>query len=164
MICLLFMGITSADAASKKEKKANLYRYELESYEGQVAQGQGHTIIKVWSYGKKEELTKKNCMKNAIHGLLFKGFAASSNRAAEKGKEPLVPEGYAAHKEYFDTFFVSDYLQYIQLTNNGQMMAGDIIMISKKEYKIGMVVMVDYDALRKRLEKDKIIKSLDFLF
>ena len=52
----------------------------------------------------------------------------------------------------------------MQLTNKGELLAGDVIKMRKGGYKIGMVVMVNYDALRKRLENDKIIKGLDFLF
>lgn len=141
------------------------YKYELDSFDGSVAAKEGYCIVKVWNYGKKERLTRDNCMRNAIHGILFKGYMATGNRMADKGKKPLVPEGYDAHKKYFDDFFESgDYLQYVQLTNNGQLNAGDVIKIDKKRYKVGMVVLINYNALRDRLEKDKIIKSLDFLF
>lgn len=141
------------------------YLYEIESYNGHIAVADGYCLIKVWNYGKREKLTRDNCSRNAIHGILFKGYSASGSQAYDQGKKPLVPEGYDAHKKYFDDFFESgDYLQYVQITNNGQLSAGDVIKIDKKQYKVGMVVQVNYEGLRDRLEKDNIIKSLDFLF
>lgn len=143
----------------------NEYLYELESFEGRVAAEGGTCLVKVWNYGKREKITRKRCMENAVHGILFKGYAAANNLSADKGRKALVPEGYMAHKDYFDRFFSSgDYLQFVQLTNNGAINSQDLIKISKREYKIGMVVLISYDALRKRLEADQIIKRLDYLF
>lgn len=162
LILLMLLAVSTTLYAKDDDTK---YLYEIESYKGQVAVADGYCLIKVWNYGKREKLTRDNCMRNAIHGILFKGYAASGDMAYDQGKKPLVPEGYDAHKKYFDDFFNSgDYLQYVQLTNNGQLAAGDVVKIAKKQYKVGMVVQVNYDGLRKRLEKDKIIKSLDFLF
>ena len=159
---ILLLALPLALAADDRE---DMYRYELESFEGNMPVQAGSCIVKVWSYGKKEKVTRNECMKNAVHGILFKGYAKSSRRSADHGRKALVPEGYEAHKKYFDAFFDDgDYLQYVQLTNNGRLMAGDVIKIGKREYKVGMVVIINHDALRKRLEKDKIIKALDSLF
>lgn len=152
-------------AVSEGKNDDTKYKYELESFNGDVAAKEGYCIVKVWNYGRKEDITRDNCMRNAIHGILFKGYMPTGSRMADQGKKPLVPEGYDAHKKYFDDFFKSgDYLQYVQLTNKGQMNSGDVIKIAKKEYKVGMVVLVNFNGLRDRLEKDKIVKSLDFLF
>jgi hypothetical protein len=157
-LCSFFCFV--ANAQDKKE-----YLYEIESFEGRVAAEGGTCLVKVWNYGKREKFTRKHCMEMAIHGILFKGYAAANNLSADKGRKALVPEGYASHKDYFDKFFSSgEYLQYVQLTNNGAIDARDLIKISKREYKIGMVVLISYDALRKRLENDNIIKRLDYLF
>ena len=165
LLAVLLSLLCPAMMMAGKGGDDDIYRYEIESFDGRVSSQTGSCVVKVWSYGKKENVTRNVCMKNAVHGVLFKGYAATSGRSADKGREALVPEGYAAHEAYFDEFFDSgDYLQYVQLTNNGQLTAGDVIKVSKREYKIGMVVTIDYDALRKRLEKDKIVKPLDFLF
>lgn len=160
IVSLMFVLCAVVDA---KDKKEDTYRYELESYNGSMAQDDSKCIVRVWSYGKKEKVTRDVCMKNAVHGILFKGYPAFDNRST--GKDALVPEGYEAHKDYFDKFFnEGDYLQYVQLTNKGMPEPGSVIKISKKEYKVGMLVMISYSALRERLEKDGIIKALDFLF
>lgn len=149
--------------AKSKVKEAETYNYEIEAYSANSTVDASKCIIRVWSYGKKENATRDICMRNAVHGILFKGYAAFDFHSS--GKQALVPDGYDAHKEYFDQFFNSgDYKQFVQVTNKGMAEAGSVIKISKNEYKIGVVVMISYDALRKRLENDGIIKKMDFLF
>lgn len=161
MLCAFVL--TSGYAYADKVDPSS-YHYEIESYQGLTA-SKGFKVVKVWNYGKKEGITKQRCMLTAVHGILFKGFAASDLQSSEKGMKPLVPDGYEAHKKYFDDFFESGlYEKYVQLTNNGLLEASDVIKISKKEYRIGMVVFVNVEALKKQLIKDKIIKGLDFLF
>ena len=160
ILCLLLSG----NVFAREKKDVVEFRYDIESYEGQVAEKSGYCIIKVWTYGKKDELTDERSKRNAIHGILFKGYTATGTRSADKGKSALVPDGYDSNKEYFDRFFKSDFNQYVEISNSGAMMAGDFMKISKKEYKKGVVVIINYDGLRKRLEKDQIIKALDFLF
>lgn len=157
----------SADgnAQKKKEKKLMEYYYELSLSQENAASASGFKVFKVWSYGKKKELiTKDVCMRNAIHGLLFKGLAAN-DEGTQGVLRPLCPEGYIAHKEYFDKFFLSgDYKQYIQSTSRGAQSAGDVIKTANKEWKVGLLVQVNVNALRKRLEKDGIIESVNGIF
>ena len=102
-------------------------------------------------------------MRNAIHGLLFKGLAAAD--VGSQGNVPaLVPDGYDSHKEYFDVFFANgEFKQFIQLTSRGAQQAGDVVKVGKK-YKVGLLVQVNLSALRKRLEKDGIIESAKGMF
>jgi uncharacterized OB-fold protein len=52
----------------------------------------------------------------------------------------------------------------VNLTNNGAIAPGDMIKVDKKEYKVGMLVTINVAELRKRLEKDGIIKSMNSFF
>ena len=160
MLCACFSLTLSAQKKKNKEAEEIQYKYELESSEN-VSRNNKFCVVKVWSYGKKEDDTRKLCMRNAVHGLLFKGYAGSG---ADRGRRALCPEGYNAHKEYFDNFFKGDYMQYVQLTNNGAIAPGDMIKVAKKEYKVGMLVSVNVDELRKRLESDNIIKKMGSIF
>lgn len=103
-------------------------------------------------------------MRNAIHALLFKGIAASD--VGTQGNFPaMCPEGYDAHKEYFDGFFDSgDYRQFIQLTSRGAQQAGDVVKTANKEWKVGLLVQVNVNALRKRLEADHVIQGVRSIF
>ena len=140
------------------------YDYELSLAKENVAATSGCKVFKVWSFGKKKEtLTQEIGMRNAIHGLLFKGLAAAD--VGSQGNVPaLVPDGYDSHKEYFDVFFANgEFKQFIQLTSRGAQQAGDVVKVGKK-YKVGLLVQVNLSALRKRLEKDGIIESAKGMF
>lgn len=162
LILLLFSFSASVNA----QKKAIVgYNYELSLSKENVAATSGFKIFKIWSYGKKKELlTKDICMRNAIHAVIFKGLAASD--IGTQGNVPaMCPEGYDAHQEYFDGFFESgDYMQFIQLTSKGAQQAGDVIRTANKEWKVGLLVQINVNALRKRLEADGIIQSTRGLF
>lgn len=163
-LCLC-MAFTLGHAQGKKNKKFVDYSYELSLSKETVAATSGFKVFKVWSYGKKKELlTHDICMRNAIHGLLFKGLAAN-DEGTQGLVRPLCPEGYEAHKEYFDQFFNSGkYRQFIQLTSKGAQAAGDVIKTANKEWKVGLLVQVNMNALRKCLEKDGIIESARSIF
>ncbi len=138
------------------------YRYELENVKGTSTAG--YVVLKVWSYGRRERLTKKKQMANAVHGILFKGLDA--DEVGTQGRiAPLVPGGYETKPQYFDEFFRDAYMQYVQESNKGSVGAGDVIkMKKKKEVKMGMVVKVNLDGLRKRLENDGILTGVRGLF
>lgn len=157
----LVMGIVVVNAKGKEEP----YTYELSLAKENVAATAGYKVFKVWSYCKKKEvLTQEVCMQNAVKGLLFKGLAASDY--SSQGNVPaLVPDGYDTHKEYFDNFFNSgDYRQFIQLTSKGAQQAGDVVKTANKEWKVGLLVQVNVNALRKRLEKDGIVEGVKGIF
>ena len=65
-----------------------------------------------------------------------------------------------AHEDYFKQFFDDGgkYMQFVSLTNAGAIAPGDHLKVGK-EYKIGLIVSVNVDALRKQLETDGIIKN-----
>ena len=79
-IAICFCMALSVSAGKKKDFVD--YRYELTLAKENVAATSGFKVFKVWSYGKKKELlTKDICMRNAVHGLLFKGLATRVHRA-----------------------------------------------------------------------------------
>ena len=150
-IAICFCMALSVSAGKKKDFVD--YRYELTLAKENVAATSGFKVFKVWSYGKK----------NAVHGLLFKGLAANDS-GTQGNVRPLCPEGYQAHKEYFDRFFESgEYRQFVQFTSRGAQSAGDVIK-GKKEWQVGMLVQVNLNGLRKRLEKDGIIEGARSIF
>lgn len=162
---LLLLLVLTFSICLRAKNEMDQYRYEIESYQGDVSAAPGCVIIKVWNYGKKEQITRRLCIRNAVHGLIFKGYFALNARSADKGHSALCPEGYEAHKKYFDSFFKDEkFLKYVDSSNKGVLPSGDVIKIAKREYKIGMIVVVNFNALRKQLEKDGIVKSLDYLF
>ena len=147
-----------------RDKDEEMYRYDVEGVAGSPTDN-NKVLIKVWSYGKLQKITREVCMRNAIHGVLFKGVPATSSTGVFSGCEAIVPDGYDANKEYFDRFFESgEYLKYVVMVNHGNIQAGDRIKLSNNEYKIGMECAVNYKALATKLSDDGIAKNLDFLF
>jgi hypothetical protein len=140
------------------------YNYELSLAKDNIASTGSFKVFKVYSYAKKRAaITQDINMRNAIHGLLFKGLGAAD--VGYQGEFPaMVPDGYESHREYFDLFFDSgEYQQFIQLTSKGAMQAGDVVKVGK-EYKVGLLVQVNVNALRKRLEKDGILENAADIF
>lgn len=163
-IYLLLFALTMVFTTATAKDDTPGYDYELSLVKENVASTSGFKVFKVWSYGKKKEaLTHEIGMRNAIHGLLFKGLAASDE--GYQGNVPaMVPDGYESHREYFDLFFQSgEFKQFIQLTSKGAQQAGDVVKVGK-QYKVGLLVQVNVNALRKRLEKDGILESAKNIF
>ena len=111
LFCMsLFVVVT----ATAKDDEENTYRYELENYTDRTM-ADGYIMIKVWNYGKKEKITRQTCMRNAVHGVIFKGVRGGKASGLNKGHAALCPDGYSAHTDYFDNFFNSgDYMQGVQ--------------------------------------------------
>ncbi|GGG52365.1 hypothetical protein [Bizionia arctica] len=163
MLLLVLIGfiqpIKAQKGTNKADKQTIAWRYELES----VATGiQGTDQVKVWSYSKNVETATEQAKKNAVHGIIFKGLP---NNGRVKGQKPLARNANLneENEEFFEEFFESDggdYMKFVTLVNHGQIAPGDRIKISKKEYKIGVVVSVNTAELRKYLESNGIIKGL----
>lgn len=165
IVVLIFSALLSFGISLSADAKERVvpFNYELSVVQEGNAATSGHKIFKVWSFGKKGDLTQEICMRNAIHGLLFRGLIAE-DMGSQGSVAALVPDGYASHKDYFDAFFSSgDFLQFIQPASKGAQQAGDVVKM-KKEYRVGLLVQVNLSALRKRLEKDGIIKGVRSLF
>lgn len=160
---LFFTFEASAKKKNKQDIATTQWEYEIEPTTAQARQGS--CIVKVWSYAKNVELASKQAAKNAVHGILFKGYSASTDGSRIPAQRPLVPDLQTElnNKAYFDEFFKDGgpYMRYVSLINNGIPDPNDLIKISKKRYKVGIVVTVRKDDLRKELENAGIIKALN---
>lgn len=142
-------------AGSKQKANADTekFRYEIECAGNGV---QGSYLVKVWSYSRKPAVATEQCKKNAVHGVIFKGYPGKDGCVPQRAlaSNPGVEFEYA---DYFNSFFEDggEYMKYVQVTGAGK----ESIKV-KKEYKVGVVVTVSKDALRKALEQAGVIKSL----
>jgi len=164
LLLLLVLLVFSFNAnAQRKKNKANkdtkVWRYDVEC-EG-IAK-QGAKLVKVWSYSKNPKHAISSAMKNAVHGMIFKGYAGGGRGCTSF--QPLVKDANSESKfkSFFDAFFADggEYMKYVSSATDGSIAPGDRLKISKREYKIGVIVNVMSDQLRKRLETEGIIKSL----
>lgn len=157
---ILLFGMTiaiSAQARKKADKDTQNWRYEIECA---GVGSQGTYLIKSWSYSKKPNVALEQAKKNAVHGVVFKGFAGKQGVPGQKAlaSNPNIEQEKA---EFFKDFFAdnSKYMKYVNVSGDGSVAAGDRMKVGK-EYKVGVVVSVNVSALRTDLEQAGIIKSL----
>ena len=134
------------------------YRYEIECVGTGV---QGTYLIKVWTYSKKAKIAIAQSKKNAVHGVIFKGFSGGGQGCTSQ-KALASYDVEEKNNEFFDKFFSDsgDFNKYVSVTNDGTIDPDDRLKVGK-EYKIGIIVSVLKDQLRSDLEKAGIIKALD---
>ncbi len=152
-----FSMVVDAQAKKKANKDTEDWRYEIEC----VSTGAtGSYLIKVWSYSKNPTVAINQAKKNAVHGIIFKGFTGKGAGCTQK---PLVsnPALEQEKAEFFKDFFADGgkFMKFVTVSGDGSISAEDRIKVGK-EYKIGIVVSVSKDQLRKDLEAAGIIKAL----
>jgi hypothetical protein len=161
MLCLGMAHGTFGQSDKKARKTANKdtydWRYELQC----IGTGaQGTYLLKVWSYSKKPDVAIEQAKKNAVHGVLFKGFSGSGAGCTQR---PLTNNPNLEQEKdiFFKDFFANGgkYLKFVNLTGDGSVSPADRKKVGK-EYKIGVAVSVSKDLLRKDLEDAGILKSL----
>ncbi len=171
-LLLFFMfGFNEAISQQKKAKKARAkadveteaWRYQTEPMGDQVS-AQGTVQFKVWQYNKKPFVAKEQAMKNAVHAVIFRGIQSSQR---VRGFRALVDSNtQSENSTYFDSFFENrggKYMKFVSLAMEGGIGSGDVIKL-KKEYKVGVVVVVRTSDLKKELENDGILKSVRSIF
>ncbi|PKP35904.1 MAG: hypothetical protein CVU00_00230 [Bacteroidetes bacterium HGW-Bacteroidetes-17] len=157
-IVFVFIFSLSMSAQTKKQKKMAGYlitNYEVEC----MGTGMdGTQLVKIWGFGNKPEKAVYQAKKNAVHAIMFKGILGGKPGCMQR---PLIndPAATEKHSDYFDLFFEDGgrYLQFVSETGDGTM---DRIKVSKKEYKVGIVVSIRHSALRTELETAGIINKL----
>lgn len=159
IIILLMSLICGTNTISAKKKVKREFRYEI------VAMGvgaQGTSLIKVYSYAKKEKDAIELAKQNAVHGVLFKGVSGTNGTASQPAL--VKPQEKENNEEFFENFFESGtYQRYVSLSSDGTVDPKDRMKVGK-EYKIGIIVSVHKADLRKYLENEGIIKGLGSIF
>ena len=157
----MFFMVTSvagmAAKPSKSEKAMQQFKYELECAGNGV---QGTYLVRVWTYSKKLKDAQGAGARNAVHGVIFKGFAGGDGCIGQKALANS-PGAEMEYEDYFRHFFSDngEYRKYVSLV------AGtEEIMKVGKEYKVGVIVSIQKDDLRKALEAAGVIKGLNYGF
>lgn len=156
--CLLLVALTSAG----KKHKLNIDRaYEIRIV--RVAQ-EGTKLLKVWAVAGSVDKAIEQAKLDAVAACLFNGVAASEN------SDEILPvclngkADYQKHQEYFDRFFDKDeYLSFVSTVTSRYPTGQDNVKISGG-HRVGVNLVVKYAALRQKLERDGIQRSLDSVF
>jgi hypothetical protein len=149
---LLIAFLCSLALSINAGKPENL-RYDIEC----AGNGsQGTYLVKVWVYGKEKKITSDAIKKYAVHGVIFKGYAGKSGCTSQKAiaQSPALEQEKAG---FFDAFFNTDkaYAKYVTEVEG----TTERVKVGK-EYKIGAIISVSKDLLRKDLEAAGIIRGL----
>ncbi len=145
-------------AGSKKADKDMIeWRYEIENAGSNL---QGTAQVKVWTYSKNKNVAIDQAKKSAVHGVIFKG---TPDNGRIRGLKAIAqdPNIEIEKGEFFKEFFKDGgkYLKFVTLIENADIPKEDQLKVGK-ENKIGVVVQVNVNALRKDLEDAGIIRSL----
>lgn len=147
------------NAQKKEDKRTMEWRYEIECA---GIGADGTYLLKVYTYSKKKNLPMEQAKKNAVHAVLFKGFPGNNDTRCYTQKPICTnPNIEFEKKEFFDTFFQDGgkYMKYVSDSSDGNIDPADRMKVGK-EYKVGILVSIAKDALRKDMEAAGIIKSL----
>lgn len=162
LVIILISLITNnlnAQARAKAEKATKQWRYEIECM---GVGSEGTYLIKVYSYSKRADVAIEQAKKNAVHGIVFKGFSAGVQGCP--AQKPLARNANieVEKAEFFDSFFADGgkYMKFVSLTSDGSVDASDVMKVGK-EYKVGVIVSVQKDLLRKDLEDAGVIRGLN---
>lgn len=122
----------------------------------------GSTILTVTCSAKKaDKVTDADIAKSAIRGVLFKGWADKSTSKSfdsSTNHPPIAgsPEVENQHFDYFRSFFDTNAaMSYVSILPDTRK-----VMKNGKVYHVSQMVSVNTSELRKKLERDNIIKSL----
>jgi len=147
----IFFGNANAQNTSKDFAAMN---YEVQFIRTGV---EGTILFKIFSYGKNEDQAIENSKSDALKAVMFKGIPGSDMR------EPMIKDVSVleTRKDFFETFFnTKQYLQYVSISSDGSIDGEDRLKVGKR-YKIGVIVSVQKNTLRKLLETSGIIKPLN---
>jgi hypothetical protein len=119
----------------------------------------GTYLVKIHVYAKKSGVSVDEFKKNAVHGVLFKGYSGNAVAGCTSQKALVSnPATYQDRIDFFNIFFQTkggDYLKYATVVSNTPE-----VVKTGKEYKVSMIVSVAKDMLRSDLEKAGVIKGL----
>ena len=128
-------------------------RYEMECAGVGV---QGTYLVKVWAYGSERDINIDLLKRYAVHGVIFRGYTGKSGCPSQRpmASSPALEQERA---NFFGPFFDIDraYNKYASDAGGGL----DRIRVGN-EYKIGKVITVSKDLLRRDLEAAGVIRGL----
>lgn len=154
LLIVVFFSFLSTSLCAQNVEQNIDRRYDV------ICEGngvEGTYLVRVWVYANKQNLKPEQIRKYAIHGVIFKGITGSSKCNGQKplAKSLSVEE---ENEKYFDEFFEKKnaYLNFATIVEG----TFERVKVTKRQYKIGAVVSVSKDQLRKQLETDGVIRGL----
>ena len=163
-----FQFATAQKQKRLADKDTYEWVYDIECYGGTAKNG--YKLVKVWTYSKEKSVATVQAKKNAVHGIIFKGYAGEDRGC--RASRPLMNREMTEqeYNDFFKDFFGDDgeFNRFVTYATDYKGVADVQKLVRNKkdkkdkfyQYKIGVVVSVASDDLRKFLEKEDIINSL----
>lgn len=152
------LALLSCKKSPTVASNLNTWTYEVECVNTGT---EGNYVLKVFSYNKNQKTAINEAKRNAVHAVIFRGFTSNANcyQQSPLASSPGIEEQY---KDYFKTFFADGgkYLKFATNSNDGSIAPEDRLKVGK-QYKIGITISVQKDALRQELEQAGVIRKLD---
>lgn len=159
LLATTLLAAAQPSAQRKADKDTQHWRYEMQPAIGQAPQG--CALVIVWSYSKNPNIAMMQAGKNAVHGILFTGYSPSTDGTRLPGRDPIITDRSKEEQNaaYFAKFFDDggEFQRYVSYVGNG---VPDQVIKIGKEYKVGVVVTVLVDKLRKRMEDDGLLSAM----
>lgn len=159
IILVLICALIFSTPSFSKEKVIPM-EYELTGT-GQPGM-QGTYIVQVYVYYPSQKPDDSYLSKCAVHGVLFRGYSSPVG-GRQQSQKPLAgsPIAEQQHADFFNAFFKDGiYMNYVEVVSSSR----TVVKLDKKRYKVGTIVMVKKDLLRKTLEAAGIVKALNSYF
>lgn len=153
ILALLTLCMWIPSDAQAGNKKDDPLQYDIAVAGSGV---QGTYLVKVAVFSKSKKVTDAQIIKAAIHGVLFKGVPGTGRVPTQ---HPIAGSANAEndHPEFYEEFFAEggDYLNYGTIVPNTY----THVKLSKG-YKVGAVVQVMKDDLRRAMENANVVRGL----
>ena len=109
-----------------------------------------------------EAFLLEQAKKNALYACIIKGLPFSENAM---GTPPLCIDAktIADNSMYLEKLINKNYRHYITYLTDGVPSGSDLRQVGSR-FKVAVYVQIQFDLLRKQLENDGIIRSLDYGF
>ncbi len=164
---ILLIAVTTNIALAGKPRTVKTifdssYPYEIHPIEVGI---EGTKYVKVWGVGKSVELAIESAKRQAVAAAIFGGIPGREPEILATPALCNASNAYQDHSSYFDSLFYDDntYLKFVESTSNAAPSGLDRLKV-KGGYKVGIKVQIYHSALRQQLEKDNIIRSLNYGF
>jgi len=157
--CMQVFAQSNKKADRKADKETAQWRYQVEC--AGIGK-EGTSMIKVWSYSTKADVAMEQAMKNAVHAIIFQGYAGGPQGCTPQKALTSNPSLEQQKEDFFKDFFADGgkFQKYVSSANDGAIGGGDRVKIGK-EYKIGVIVIVMKENLRKDLVAAGVIGDLN---
>ena len=135
-LCCALQACSRAYYQKKADIATDQWQYEI-GCASEAKQGTYYVVVS--SIVRDHKLAITQGRKNAIHGVLFKGYPGNGENGCG-GQRPLIRDVsvYEKNKKFFDDFFKEgetggyDYMRFVQ--GSGKVI--ESIKINRREYKI----------------------------